>query len=266
MSHVFISYNHEDSNYAHALADLIKKKGFSVWIDDHINYGDDWQQVIEQHIDTCAAFVVVMTEHSKKSKWVKRELIRADRKSKRIFALLCEGDIWLAVENVHLENLLEKEREFPTIEWYIQLAKVAPRTPLLTDEEFEAERQRRMEQKTILRQQEVEPPEGIYASIAQLAAYESPGTNDFQGIAALAITLEIEGSHKDAVRYLKRALKLEPRIRDKVWMRRFCGWSDPNLTAMEKILSDPEIDNRIIAGLGYDREDSPAYNRYRVDL
>lgn len=39
MSHIFISYSHKDSEYAHKLADALKEAGFEVWIDGRSDYG-----------------------------------------------------------------------------------------------------------------------------------------------------------------------------------------------------------------------------------
>ena len=99
MAHVFVSYSHKDSSYAHKLAQALEQRGFSVWIDDRIDYGTQWPEVIEEHLDMCSAFIVIMTTYSKSSDWVQNELTRAKRKGKPIFPVLLEGEEpWLAVE------------------------------------------------------------------------------------------------------------------------------------------------------------------------
>ena len=99
MSHIFISYSHKDSDYAHRLAEALEKKGISVWIDDRIDYGTQWPRVIQEYLDDCLAFIVIMTPRSFQSDWVQNELSRAKRKRKPIFPLLLEGDEpWLSVE------------------------------------------------------------------------------------------------------------------------------------------------------------------------
>lgn len=67
-------------------------EGFDVWIDDRIDYGDDWELAIFEGIDTCAAFVVVMTPDSYKSKWVRRECNYAEKRDKPSFPVLLEGE------------------------------------------------------------------------------------------------------------------------------------------------------------------------------
>jgi len=99
MSHIFISYSHQDSDYAHKLAAALEQHGFEGWIDDRIDYGSQWPHEIQENLDCCGVFIVIMTPRSYNSDWVQNELARAKRKGKPVFALLLEGDEpWLAVE------------------------------------------------------------------------------------------------------------------------------------------------------------------------
>jgi hypothetical protein len=104
MEDFFISYSRQDWGYAHKLADTLKANKFSVWIDDrNIDCGAPFIKEIEDHLDGCRAFIVIMTPRSKESRWVQRELIRASRKGKPIFPLLLEGEEpWLLLEDLQL--------------------------------------------------------------------------------------------------------------------------------------------------------------------
>jgi hypothetical protein len=66
MSHIFISYSKKNRAYARAIADYLLTHGFDVWIDDRIDYGDEWWDVIVRTIRECAACVVILTPESKK--------------------------------------------------------------------------------------------------------------------------------------------------------------------------------------------------------
>jgi hypothetical protein len=57
MAYIFISYSHKDSDYAHRLAEELEQKGFSVWIDDRIDYSTQWPDVIEEHLDGRRSFL-----------------------------------------------------------------------------------------------------------------------------------------------------------------------------------------------------------------
>ncbi len=96
---IFISYSHSDSDYAHKLANALEGRGFTVFIDDRIDYGSQWPVVLQEKLDACLALVLLMTPRSFQSDWVQNELSRAKRKRKGIFPLLLEGDEpWLSVE------------------------------------------------------------------------------------------------------------------------------------------------------------------------
>ena len=100
MGHVFISYSHRDTDYAHRLADSLQRNGFDVWIDERLDYGSQWPHELQMRLDSCDAFILIMTPRSYASEWVQNELQRAKRKLKPIFPLLLEGDEpWLSVES-----------------------------------------------------------------------------------------------------------------------------------------------------------------------
>lgn len=100
MGHVFISYSRRDTEYAHKLADDLQARGFDTWIDARIDYGSQWPHELQRQLDTCEAFILVMSPSSFASEWVQSELQRAKRKQKPIFPLLLMGDEpWLSVES-----------------------------------------------------------------------------------------------------------------------------------------------------------------------
>jgi formylglycine-generating enzyme required for sulfatase activity len=122
MAHIFISYSHKDSDYAHRLAEELGQKGFSVWIDDRIDYGTQWPRVIQEHLDDCSAFVVIMTPRSYQSNWVQNELNRAMAKGKSIFPLLLEGDdTWLSVQATQYVDV--RDSGLPPERFYRELAE-----------------------------------------------------------------------------------------------------------------------------------------------
>ena len=82
MGHIFISYSHKDTAYAHKLASALQKKGLEVWIDERLDYGSQWPHEIQKQLDACSAFIVIMSPRSFASEWVQSELQRAKRKLK----------------------------------------------------------------------------------------------------------------------------------------------------------------------------------------
>lgn len=94
MPHLFISYSRTNEAYAHGLGDYLATNGFDIWIDDRIEYGDEWIFVLEQAVADCAAIIVIMTPESRTSRWVRLEIQWAINNDKPIFPLLLAGEVW----------------------------------------------------------------------------------------------------------------------------------------------------------------------------
>ena len=123
MSHIFISYNRSDTEYAHRLADVLQERGFNVWIDARLDYGTQWPHELQRQLDACGAFIVIMSPRSFESEWVQSELQRARRKLKPIFPLLLEGDEpWLSVESTQFYDV--RGARLPDARFYSALERV----------------------------------------------------------------------------------------------------------------------------------------------
>lgn len=122
MPFIFLSYSHKDGEYANRLADSLEAKGLEVWIDERIDYGAHWPKVIQENLDRCAAFIVVMTPDSFESEWVQAELTRAQRLRKPTFPLLLDGDIWLALEATQYVDV--RGAKLPPSGFFTRLAAV----------------------------------------------------------------------------------------------------------------------------------------------
>jgi formylglycine-generating enzyme required for sulfatase activity len=127
MGQVFISYSHHDTSYAHALAESLQGEGFEVWIDERMDYGSQWPLEIQKQLDSCSAFILIMSPRSYSSEWVQSELQRAKRKLKPIFPLLLEGDEpWLSVESTQYFDV--RGGKFPDTKFYSALRRVVSST------------------------------------------------------------------------------------------------------------------------------------------
>jgi hypothetical protein len=124
MGHIFISYSHKDTEYAHGLANNLQNMGFDIWIDARIDYGSQWPYEIEKQLDSCDAFILVMSRNSYASEWVQSELQRAKRKLKPIFPLLLDGDEpWLSIESTQYYDV--RGGKFPDAWFYAALKRVS---------------------------------------------------------------------------------------------------------------------------------------------
>ncbi|GAB4516508.1 MAG: hypothetical protein OHK0046_22020 [Anaerolineae bacterium] len=125
MGHVFISYSKKNKTYARALADKLLSEGFDVWIDDRIDYGENWSRTIFEAIDASDAFLVIMTPQSAESQWVERECHYADKRKKPIYPLLLDGEefpMFITTQYVDVSD-----GNLPPAEFYDELARVVER-------------------------------------------------------------------------------------------------------------------------------------------
>ena len=128
MGHIFISYSHKDSEYVEKLEKKLLEEGFRVWIDHKIDYGSEWTDAIEKAIDTCDAYIIVMSDDSKKSPWVQREFLHAEKRKKPFFPLLLEGEAWFSLGNIQHVDVTDKS--LPPDKYYKHLATATPRKKL----------------------------------------------------------------------------------------------------------------------------------------
>ena len=123
MSHIFISYSHKETGYAHKLANTLQERGLDVWIDERLDYGSQWPHEIQKQLDSCDAFIVIMTPRSFASEWVQSELQRAKRKLKPVFPMLLEGDEpWLSVESTQYYDV--RSRNMPDEKFFSAIERV----------------------------------------------------------------------------------------------------------------------------------------------
>jgi hypothetical protein len=105
--HVFISYSHgADAGYVRRLASYLRDAGLTVWFDHEIVSGDRWARVIRERIDSCAAFIVVMTPQADASRWVGREIAHAETLNKPVLPLLLEGRPFFSLSDVQYESVV----------------------------------------------------------------------------------------------------------------------------------------------------------------
>src|SRR5262249_21574416 len=102
--HVFVSFSHRrDGGYTRRLAAFLAEAGIPVWFDQEIITGHRWASVIREHIDLCAAFIVIMTPEAEESDWVGREVTHAEKKGKPILPLLLRGEPFFSLANIQHE-------------------------------------------------------------------------------------------------------------------------------------------------------------------
>lgn len=85
MKEIFLSYSRPDSTTVLALATALEEKGVSVWIDrSGIEEGDAYDTQIEEAIAQTRVVIVVWSQHSVRSHWVRAEAAYALNKHKLV--------------------------------------------------------------------------------------------------------------------------------------------------------------------------------------
>lgn len=90
MAQVFLSYDREDAAKARAIAQALERAGHFVWWDLHIKGGAEYGKVIEQALADADAVIVLWSQQSVDSAWVRDEAA-AGRDSGRLIPVLLES-------------------------------------------------------------------------------------------------------------------------------------------------------------------------------
>lgn len=106
MSHLFISYSRSDLDFARYLRASLEAESFRVWMDEkQLSAGMDWWGEIEASIDSCAAFVVIMSPEARDSVFVQNEILRAIDQKKPIFPVLLSGKSFGILAHVQFQDM-----------------------------------------------------------------------------------------------------------------------------------------------------------------
>jgi MinD-like ATPase involved in chromosome partitioning or flagellar assembly len=80
---VFISYSPKDKEFVHRLHGDLAKKGVRTWLDaQDLNAGDVWQERIREAIKESDKILLILSDHSVESEWVRREVDQAFEKER----------------------------------------------------------------------------------------------------------------------------------------------------------------------------------------
>lgn len=91
MGQIFISYCRRDTETVDRIVDSMRAAGLEVWTDrQNIRAGNAWRVQIVQAIDTCDAFVLMLSPNSAASDNVRKEIDLAQDAGRTIFAIMLE--------------------------------------------------------------------------------------------------------------------------------------------------------------------------------
>ncbi|MFN0121691.1 MAG: TIR domain-containing protein [Blastocatellia bacterium] len=104
---VFISYAREDREKAGAIAALLEQRGWRVWWDREIRIGDSFSDVITRELESAAAVVVLWSQHSVSSNWVRDEAQSGLDRARLVPALIENVNIPYGFRQIQAANLTD---------------------------------------------------------------------------------------------------------------------------------------------------------------
>ena len=105
MSDIFISYASEDRAWASRLAEALEAHGWSVWWDLRIAPGEQFDRVIEKELSSARCVIVIWSESSVSSKWVRAEAEDAMKRDVLIPVLIEDAQIPLVFRQIQAAKL-----------------------------------------------------------------------------------------------------------------------------------------------------------------
>ncbi|MBE0669634.1 MAG: TIR domain-containing protein [Anaerolineales bacterium] len=92
MNEFFFSYSRQDLKIVDQFVEALAKEGINVWLDrEDIKVGNSWRVQIVEAIDTCQAFVLMLSPNSAASKNVHKEVILAQDSARPTYVVMLEA-------------------------------------------------------------------------------------------------------------------------------------------------------------------------------
>src|SRR5215475_12109824 len=115
MSDIFISYKREEQLIARKLADALEKEGWSVWWDPKLRASEHFDDVIEKALKEAKCVVVMWSERSVQSRYVRNEATYALDLDKLVPVAIEKVNLPFRFRGVHMRGLLgwDGSKRFP---------------------------------------------------------------------------------------------------------------------------------------------------------
>ena len=107
MTHIFISYSSKDRARAAAVAHALEDDGHDVWWDRDLLGGQSFDRVIHQALTDAQVVIVLWSENSIKSDWVKDEASLGKQRQCLLPVLIDDVNIPLGFGRIHSERLID---------------------------------------------------------------------------------------------------------------------------------------------------------------
>lgn len=84
---IFVSYSRQDMQEVQSILRILRNNQFRFWYDMGLKSGTEWAEELGEKIDQCDQFLVLISDHSVNSKYVRKEIGMATDKDKNILVL-----------------------------------------------------------------------------------------------------------------------------------------------------------------------------------
>jgi formylglycine-generating enzyme required for sulfatase activity len=111
MADIFLSYASADRERIRPLVKILEQQGWSIWWDRKIPPGKTYDQVIEKALDEARCVVVVWSQHSVVSDWVKVEAEEGMNRKILVPVLIEEARIPLGFRRIQAARLVDWQGE-----------------------------------------------------------------------------------------------------------------------------------------------------------
>jgi hypothetical protein len=127
MADIFLSYATEDREHARSLAEALRSEGYDVWWDRTIPPGRVFDEVIQEALHGARCVVVLWSEASTRSNWVKAEADDALSRGRLVPALIAPVLPPLEFRRIQAANLAQWSGDHDDAEYRTLLAAIRQR-------------------------------------------------------------------------------------------------------------------------------------------
>jgi TIR domain len=116
LAQIFVSYKHEDRAHAAALVRILTARGWSVWWDRDLRAGENWTEEIENELEAAQCVVVIWSQYSVGSRWVRTEAASGDKRKILVPVAVDRAEIPVEFREIQTTPILDWEHESPAVE------------------------------------------------------------------------------------------------------------------------------------------------------
>ena len=117
LADVFISYARATDELARSIAEALRQRGLSIWIDEELPANRVFSDVISEQLDKAKAVVVIWSEAAARSQWVRSEANRARELGKLVQICVDTARLPLPFDQTHCLDFSDWRGTTETNDW-----------------------------------------------------------------------------------------------------------------------------------------------------